>query len=141
VATEVLPVEDDVGAELPVLPVLVEVLLVLELVPEVDVLVEPVVLVVAVDAFVVVLWLASTATAPVPTPAIAMSPMVAMATRRLPSSLVVTASPLVCGWPFDLPSESSFGRQPMDHLCVRRGIPRLEIRGQSAHTASLTVHS
>ena len=89
-----LPVEDDVGAELLVLLVLV-VLLVLELVE----LVEPDVVEVVVDeAFAVVPWLASTATAPVPTPAIAMSPMVAIATRRLPSSLVVTASPLVCGW-------------------------------------------
>jgi hypothetical protein len=108
VAADVLPVEDDVGAELVDELELVLELLVLEL----DELVVPVLLVVdpADVAFVVVPWLASTATAPVPTPAIAMSPMVAIATRRLPSSLVVTASPLVCG---ACRSERSFEPKPM----------------------------
>ncbi len=83
-----LPALDDVGVLL--------VLLVLELfeaVLPVLVLDEPVVPLVATPACdAVEVWLARMATVPVPTPVTASSPMVAIATRRLPSSLVLTAS-------------------------------------------------
>jgi hypothetical protein len=92
---------DDVGV---LLELLAPELLVLELLV-LDVPAVPVVTVDACEA--VALWLARTATAPVPAPVIASSPMVAIATRRLPSSLMLTAAPLVhdgrlvydvCGW-------------------------------------------
>jgi hypothetical protein len=69
-----------------VLPVLVLLLLAV-LVLVLDVPVVPLVTVDACEA--VPPWLASTATVPVPTPVAASSPMVAIATRRLPTSRVL----------------------------------------------------
>ena len=79
-------------------------------------------------------WPASTATVPVPTPAIAMSPMVAIATRRLPSSLVLTESPLVAGV---CRLRRSFGRDPMDQLCPSRALARALGRPHLPHIAAV----
>jgi hypothetical protein len=115
--------------ELPVLDVpVLDVLVVPVLV--VPVLVVPVVVVEACEA--VALWLASTATVPVPTPAIAMRPMVAIATRRLPSSLVLTASPLVTGV---CRLRRSFEPNPVEELCPSRALPRPLKRPHALHTS------
>jgi hypothetical protein len=133
VAADELPALDEVGAVLEL--VLLELFELLE--PELPVLVldVPVVPLVVFEACAAVeLWLARMATAPVPTPVTASSPMVAAATRRLPSSLVVTASPSGTTAAAFSPSGRSFAAKAMDQLCLRRAVPRPEKGLHCPHT-------